>query len=389
MHDNHLTTAQILKTLVGFQSVSDQSNLPLLDWVETYATGLGASCRRTLDADGRKGNLLISTGPLDVPGVVLSGHTDVVPTTGQNWSHDPFDLWEADGKYYGRGTCDMKGFLAVALAKLPHMISAPLVKPVHIALSYDEEVGCTGILDLLEDFANLPTLPELVIVGEPTSMQPIVAHKSRLSMEVQVIGSECHASLAPQGVNAVEYAAEMVAFIKSLARRERDLGARDELFDVPHTTLHAGILRGGVALNVVANACEAAFEIRTLPEQDPHDYLHQIQDYVRTRLEPEMKAVNPDCGFEWRIQSDAPGFETDPQHDGVKLVQSLTGNASFAKVAYSTEAGRYQARWGLPCVVCGPGDIAQAHKPDEFISIKQIQECEDFIDRLIAAMSAP
>jgi len=380
-------TRHVLEKLVSFPTISSQSNLGLLQWVEDYVTPYGAICRRTYNPEKTKGNLLISFGPQDVPGIVLSGHTDVVPVEGQAWSYDPFTLFEDSGRLYGRGACDMKGFLAVVLAQVPNLPRANLQQPVHIALSHDEEVGCIGVGSLIEDLSNLPHMPKMVIVGEPTMMHPMLGHKGKMNVRVTVIGQECHSSLATSGVNAVEYAAELIAFIKSLSRKKQQNGPFDDMFDVTHTTLHTGIIQGGTALNIVPQDCWFEFEIRSLLHDDPMALFQEIQTFARETLEPEMQAINPDCGFVWDMYSNVPGADTNLNDPCVALMSQLTGVNSYGKVAFGTEAGLFQDRWDLPTVICGPGNIAQAHKPDEYISVEQVQACERFCDKLISHIS--
>jgi len=388
MLSDDLKTLSILKNLIAFPTISSESNLELIQWIEDYVTAYGATVRRTYNADKTKGNILITIGPADIPGVMLSGHTDVVPVAGQDWSSDPFSLTEKNGCVFGRGTCDMKGFIAVALAYVPKFAAANLAKPLHIALSYDEELGCIGVPSLIEDMANMPSRPEMIIVGEPTMMGPICAHKGKLDVRVQVKGLECHSSLCTTGVNAVEYAAEVISFIKTLARDKVKSGPFDTLFDVAHTTLHTGVIHGGTALNIVPQDCSFAFEIRSLPGDDPQAIFSKIQDYAQTKLEPEMKAIHPDCGFTWEVLSDIPGLDTDPEDQIVHTISQMSGANSCSKVAFGTEAGLFQHRWNIPTLICGPGDIIQAHKPDEFIALNQLRLCEAFIARLLDRITA-
>ncbi len=388
MSSDSLETLEILKTLVAFPTVSRESNLALIDWIEAYAQRFGATTRRTFNAEGTKGNILITVGPAEVPGVVLSGHTDVVPVDGQDWSSDPFAMTARDGRLYGRGCCDMKAFLAVALAWLPKFAAAQLKKPLHIACSHDEEVGCVGVQSLIEDMKHLPAIPEVCIVGEPTLMRPMLAHKGKVNVRVRVKGWECHSSLAPTGVNAIEYAAELIAFLKGMARKRSKEGPFDTMFDIAHTTIHTGLIEGGTALNIVPQDCTFDFEIRAIPVDDRMAMLDEIKDYVARELEPGMKAIHPSCGFSWEILSSVPGSDTDPNDPAVHMVSQLSGANSYGKVAFGTEAGRFQTRWNMSTVICGPGDIDQAHKPDEFIEISQVHACEDFVGRLLERMRA-
>ncbi|WP_337996632.1 acetylornithine deacetylase [Oleispirillum naphthae] len=388
MSSESLDTLNLLKTLVAFPTVSRDSNLALIDWIEAYVTRFGATCRRTYNAEKTKGNLFVTIGPADVPGVILSGHTDVVPVDGQDWATDPFAVAEKEGRLYGRGTADMKSFLAVILAYVPRFAAAKLKKPVHLAFSHDEEVGCIGVCSLIEDMAHLPVIPEMCIVGEPTLMRPMLAHKGKVNVRVRVKGWECHSSLAPTGVNAIEYAAELIAFLKALARRKSQEGPFDTMFDIAHTTVHTGLIEGGTALNIVPQDCTFDFEIRAVPADDRMGMLEEIKAYVAAELEPPMKAVHPACGFSWEVLSSVPGSDTDPNDPIVHMVSHLSGANSYGKVAFGTEAGRFQTRWNMPTVICGPGDIDQAHKPDEYIELSQIRACEGFIARLLERMAA-
>lgn len=388
MSSDSLDTIAILKTLVAFPTVSRESNLALIDWVEAYVARFGATTRRTFNAERTKGNILVTIGPAHLPGIVLSGHTDVVPVDGQHWASEPFTVTEKDGRLYGRGCADMKAFLAAALGALPKFAAAKLAKPLHIAFSHDEEVGCIGVRSLIEDMKDLPAIPEMCIVGEPTLMRPMLAHKGKVNVRVRVKGFECHSSLAPTGVNAIEYAAELIAFLKAMARRKSKEGPFDTMFDIAHTTVHTGLIEGGTALNIVPQDCCFDFEIRAIPQDDRQAMLDEIKAYVAAELEPGMKAIHPSCGFSWEILSSVPGSDTDPNDPIVHMVSQLSGANSYGKVAFGTEAGLFQTRWNMPTVICGPGDIDQAHKPDEFIEISQIALCDAFLDRLLDRMRA-
>ena len=314
---------------------------------------------------------------------MLSGHTDVVPVDGQDWNSNPFTLVEKNGRLYGRGTCDMKSFVAVALAYAPKFLERGLETPIHLAFSYDEEIGCIGVRRLIDVINGMAIKPKLCIVGEPTDMRVVVAHKGKTSYRCTVHGFEAHSSLAPHGVNAIEFAAELIAYIKIMARRIAKEGPFDPLFDVPHTTLHTGIVNGGTALNIVPKECYFEFEIRYLPDQRAETYLDKIEAFIRDELEPEMKLISNAAGFEITVKSTMPGLNMDPGDDAVNFVKALAGQNDHAKVAFGTEAGLFQQSAGVPTVVCGPGSINQAHKPNEFIEMSQIVKCEAFMDRLM------
>lgn len=379
-------TVEILRHLVAFDTVSSKSNLALIAWVEEFLAARGISSRRVYDATGQKANLYATIGPADVPGYILSGHTDVVPVEGQDWTHDPFTLIESDGKVFGRGACDMKGFLAVCLSRVDAMCAAPLKKPLHLAFSYDEEVGCLGVGGLIATLKDEPAYPVGCFVGEPSSMGIITAHKTKVSVAVTVRGKSCHSSIAPEGVNAVEYAARLISRIHEISRRLK-AGPADHLFDVPFGTSHTGVIRGGTALNIVPDLCTFEFEFRLLPNMDETPLINEIFTFAREVLEPEMKAVDPQTGIEFEFTAGFPGLDTEPEAEITVLAKKLAGKNDHAKVAYGTEAGQFSAA-GIPTVIVGPGSIEQAHKPDEFIEIRQLEICGAFIDKLIGFCSA-
>jgi acetylornithine deacetylase len=383
MKADDLLSADLIRSLVAFDTTSRESNLELIDFVEAYLNDLGVECLRVYDDDKRKANLYATLGPQDQSGILLSGHTDVVPVDGQDWTSDPFCVREADGRLYGRGTADMKGFIAIALAFAPKMLERGLKTPIHFAFSYDEEVGHLGARRLIEIIRGMPVQPAMCIVGEPTGMEVVIAHKGKRKVRVKVRGLEMHSSLAPQAVNAIEYAAELIAFIKGLARKIEREGPFDRMYDLSHSTIQVGLIQGGIALNIVPNACVFDFEIRHLPDDDPAARIAEIEAHAREVLEPMMQAVSPETGFEFVDLGTNPGLEIDPGADIVALVKRLTGRNSHTKVAFGTEAGLFQERAGIPTVVCGPGHIAQAHKPDEFISLEQLAKGEDFMRKLM------
>jgi acetylornithine deacetylase len=379
------SSEQMLAKLVAFDTTSSKTNLELIHWVQEYLQGYGVKSTLVHDATKNKANLHAVIGPADQPGVVLSGHTDVVPVEGQAWDSDPFKLRDHDGLLYARGTCDMKGFIAVALAKLPEMVKKPLKSPIHFAFSYDEEVGCIGAHSLVDLIAGLPAKPRLCVVGEPTSMKPITGHKGICDVECTVHGKESHSSLAPYAVNAVEAAAELITYIKSVSRRMATEGPFNKQFDPPFTTLQTGIIKGGTAMNIVPNKCEFAFEVRNIPETDTAKVVEEIRQHAFKVIEPRMKDIDPKTGFSFKTVADAPSFDIANDNPVVELVMSLSGANAVEKVSFATEAGIFQNK-GIPTVVCGPGSIAQAHKPNEFIAKEQVLKCENFIDRLLETM---
>jgi acetylornithine deacetylase len=371
----------MIAKLIGIPTVSRDSNLALIDFAREHLTRLGADIRLTFDDERRKANLFATLGPRTDGGLVLSGHTDVVPVAGQAWDTDPFELVEKDGRLYGRGTSDMKSFIAIALALLPEY--APrLEKPLHVALSYDEEVGCIGVGRLIDDVVRAGVKPSGCVVGEPTLMSPVIAHKGKRSYRCDVRGRASHSAYAPRAVNAVEAAAEAIAYLKRMARRFRDEGPHDHGFDVPHTTVHTGVVRGGTALNIVPHECTFDFEFRYLPGDDPDALLDELRSYLGRDVEPEMHAIDPSSGFDIAMLSEIPALSVGAESPIVGLVQELTGNTEIGKVSYGTEASQFQ-RAGMPSVVCGPGSILQAHRPNEYVEIAQVEACEAFLRKLM------
>lgn len=380
-------TVDMLKALVSFDTTSYRSNLDLIDYVNGYLKGHGVATWLDFNTDKTKANLYAVIGPADRGGVALSGHTDVVPVEGQAWTLDPWRMCEKEGRYYGRGTTDMKGFIAVVLAAVPRLLNAPLSEPVHICLSYDEEVGCVGVRSLLQYLSRQDNRPRICFVGEPTGMGVVIGHKGKLTTRCRVKGHACHSSLAPQGVNAVEYAAKAITYLSDMARRKEQEGPFDEVYDVPHTTIHTGVIQGGTMVNVVPEVCRFLFEFRNLPADSPQDLLEEVQLFAREKLEPAMKAINPETGFSWEEDSSFPGLDTDPGAAVVDLARRFSGSTECRKVAFGTEAGGFD-RIGVPAIVCGPGSIQQAHKPDEFIEASQLAACERFVDKLIEHLTA-
>lgn len=374
--------SEILAALVAFDTTSRNSNLELISWVESYLDALGVTSTRIPDAEGRKTNLWATIGPADMPGYVLSGHTDTVPVDDQPWTSDPFRLTERDGKLFARGACDMKGFVACCLAAVPDMLARPLRHPLHLAFSYDEEVGCIGVRDMIAKLQDAPIKPIACFVGEPTNMEVVIGHKSKRSFWVTVRGRTCHSSLAPQGVNAVEYAARLIVKIREISDRQRLKGPQDPLYDVPFTTGHTGTVEGGIALNVVPDLCKFVYEFRAVGGDDPNLLAAEVEKYAREVLEPEMRAVAPETGIDFAARPFQAGLDTAPDSELTVLAKQLAGRNGHGKVAFGTEAGLFQAG-GVPSVVIGPGSIDQAHKADEFIEIAEIAKCGQFLDRLI------
>jgi acetylornithine deacetylase len=382
-----LSVRDLIARLIAFDTTSRESNLALIEFVRDYLDSWGIASELYFDADRRKADLYATVGPDDRGGLMLSGHTDTVPVDGQAWDSDPFDVTPRDGRLYARGSSDMKSFIAVALSQVPVFAAAKLRTPLHLALSYDEEVGCLGVRDLIADVSRRPVRPLACIVGEPTLMTPVIAHKGKLTMRCEVHGHETHSALTHQGVNAVEIAAEIVAYLKNMARRQRDHGPYDHGFGPPYTTIHAGTIRGGTAVNIVPRECVFDFEIRAIADDDPHALFHELRDYALAKLLPEMHAVSADAAIHFHVLNDAPGLSMAPDAAVVKLAQALSGANDNGKVSYTAEAGLFQAA-EIPAVICGPGSIEQAHKPNEFIALDQIARCETFMRRVFEHLRA-
>lgn len=379
-----MTAIEILDRLVAFDTTSRLSNLALIEWVADYLDGLGLQGRLSYDDSGKKANLLVFYGNGGGAPLLLSGHTDVVPVDGQTWSSDPFRLLQRDGRLYGRGTCDMKGFIAVVLERLAAWQQSGQAQDLSLglALSYDEEVGCLGVRRLLSDLKESGVEVSGCIVGEPTSMQPVIAHKGIAHYRCHVHGRAAHSSLTPQGVNAIEYAARLINHVRMLAEAEASFGRHEPLFDVPFNTLQTGWIQGGVAPNIVPKDCEFIVECRCLPGDDPERFLRSMQECAESML-PEMRKVAPEAAIAFEQVVDCPPFES-PQDSALRdWVAELCAGEPERAVAYATEAGCFGLS-GIPSVVCGPGSIEQAHRPDEFIEISQLTQCAAWLDRLAA-----
>ncbi|MGH6880334.1 acetylornithine deacetylase [Hypericibacter sp.] len=378
---------EMIETLVGFPTVSADSNLNLIGFVRDYLADLGVESRLTYDESKRKANLFATVGPDHPGGVVLSGHTDVVPVAGQPWESDPFTLTRRGDKIYGRGTSDMKSFIAVALALVPEFQKAGLRRPIHLALSYDEEVGCFGVPHMLRDIAaNLP-LPAMAIIGEPTSMQLANRHKGDLVFRTRFTGRDGHSSAPQRGLNAIFSAAEFLTFLSRLAAELRDEGPQDESFDPPYTTVNVGQIDGGTAFNIVARRCEIIWEFRPIPSVAPETVIARVQGFVDSELLPRMRQAAEEADVETTTLVALPPLMPEPDSPAEALIHALTGVNEAIGVAFGTEAGHFQ-QTGIPAVVFGPGSIQQAHKPNEFIEIAQVEACVGFMRKLAAWAAA-
>ncbi len=375
--------------LVSMDTVSRHPNLGLIETVRDELRSRGIESTLTYGRDGKWANLFATLPAHDGAtngGIVLSGHTDVVPVDGQKWDSDPFKPEVRDGLLYGRGTCDMKGFIGAALALVPEMQRVKLSKPLHLALSFDEEVGCAGAPLMIEELLKRGVKPQGCIVGEPTGMRPIVAHKGINAYQCCVRGHAAHSSLTPRGLNAIEYAARLICHIRDLADEFRAQGPFDELYDVPFTTSQTSTIEGGNAINTVPAECRFVFEFRNLPSLDPEAIFARIERYARETLLPQMRREHASAAIEFTKIAAAPGLDAAEQAAITQLVRTLTADQAQRKVAYGTEAGLF-ARAGIPSVVCGPGDIEQAHKANEFVALEQLVACESFLRKLIHGMS--
>ncbi|WP_377706329.1 acetylornithine deacetylase [Pseudomonas protegens] len=375
------SSRELLARLVGFATVSRDSNLELIGFIRDYLASHGVHSELIYNPERTKANLFASIGPEDRGGVVLSGHTDVVPVDGQAWSVEPFVLSERKGRLYGRGTADMKGFIASVLAAVPGLTRRRLRLPVHLAFSYDEEVGCLGVRPMLERMQQRPHKPLLCLIGEPTELRPVLGHKGKLAMRCQVRGAACHSAYAPYGVNAIEYAARLIGKLGEIGSRLAQPEHHDPRFDPPFSTVQTGTIQGGRALNIVPAECQFDFEVRTLPGYDAQAVVDQLQGYARDQLLPQMQAVQADTGIALQPLSAYPGLATAADSEAAELLALLSGSREFGTVAFGTEGGLFHQA-GIPTVVCGPGSMDQGHKPDEFISLEQLHACDALLLRL-------
>ena len=376
-----LTTAEVLARLVSFDTTSRNSNLPLIGFVRSYLDAHGVPYRVSTDDTGQKANIHAIIGPHEAGGLALSGHVDTVPVDGQAWSADPFTLREQSGNLYARGACDMKGFVASCLAAVPDFLARPLVRPLHLFISYDEEVGCGGAKRLIQDFTDSGLKPAMCVVGEPSGMKPILAHKGKLNLHVHVKGQPGHSSEPAKGVNAIYPAAAAIGWVEAEARRFAAEGPFEDGFDPPYTTIHVGTVQGGSILNIIPEYADFVMEWRPVPGVDPWAQVERLKAHVAQHIEPAMQRINPACGFSYEIELEMPGMALPADHALTAVVKQLTGSNSTGKVSYGTEGGFYQNA-GIPTIICGPGHIAQAHQPDEFVALSELASCDAFIRRL-------
>ena len=384
-----MSALQLVQRLIGFDTTSRLSNLALIDFAQDLLEKAGARCRRTPDATGAKANLFASFGPLHGDkegdgGYVLSGHTDVVPVDGQDWASDPFQAEIRDGKLYGRGAADMKGFLGVALSLAGEIGKARLTRPLHFALSYDEEVGCVGVTGLLADLKAQNLKPALAIIGEPTSMRLVGAHKGGAKLVTACHGKEHHSSAPDKGANAVMMAGDFIGLLSKVG--EELQGDSDSRFDPPHSTVQATVISGGTAVNILARDAQVTWEYRALPDRDGLAIVEDIKRRAAADILPRYRACAQEAAIETVLHAHYPGLKLDEGSPAIALARELTGANEIAAVAYGTEAGHFQT-YGIPAVICGPGSIDQAHAADEYVALSQLDACESFLRKVIAKAS--
>lgn len=375
----------ILDRLLAFDTVSSRPNLALMDYVRDLLESAGLQVTLVPDAAGGKANLYASTGPEGVGGVMLSGHTDVVPVEGQVWTKAPFALTASDGRYYGRGAADMKGFVACAVEAMLLAARRPLKVPLHLALSYDEEIGCMGVRSLIDLLEAAPVKPRFCIVGEPTGMQVATGHKGKVALRATCVGREGHSALAPLALNALHLAADFIGVVRDLQAEVAATGLKDGDYDVPYTTLHVGKMQGGVQVNIVPNQAVLDFEIRSLAGEDVGGLIARLEAEAEAIVAP-VRGEFPEAAIRVERLWDYPGLGTPSDAEVVRFVKGLTGANGTIKVAFGTEGGLFDARLGVPTVICGPGSMAQGHKPDEFVSVEQIQRCRRMLAALVGRL---
>lgn len=376
------TTREMIAKLVSFDTTSRNSNLDLIAFVESYLSDHGVGCRLVANEDDTKASLFATLGPADkAGGIVLSGHTDVVPVDGQDWTSDPFKVVEREGRLFGRGTSDMKSFIGAALAAVPDFLARGPHIPVHFALSYDEEIGCLGVRPMIDSIIRTLPKPQVVIVGEPSDMKVVNAHKGIRSYNTVVTGLEFHSSQTHQGVSAIQYAAELISHLMMLGAEMRERGDASGRFHPPYTTVNVGIINGGTAVNIIPRSCSFLWEYRSLPDADADEIINRFNAFAENDVLARMRAVFPGATIETVSRASSPGLAPEDGSSAETLVMRLAQCNSAEAVSYNTEAGLFQLA-DIPTVVCGPGSIDQAHKPDEFIALSQIAECERFMARL-------
>ena len=380
-----MQTLEILERMISFDTTSRNPNMDLIEFVRDILAQNGIQSTLLQDETGKKANLYATVGPVDCGGVMLSGHTDVVPVDGQNWTKDPFKLTEENGLLFGRGTADMKGFDACAIAAMLKAAKCTLKTPLHLALSYDEEIGCIGVHSLIDMLAQAPVRPAMCIVGEPTNLSVATGHKGKVALRAQCVGREGHSALAPLALNALHLGCDFIQEIRDMQDRFERKGHRDADYDISYTTLHVGKMSGGTALNIVPNHCELDFEIRNVAEDDPDKIIAEFHRRADAIVD-KYKAHAPEASIAIEERFSYPGLNTPTNADVVGFVKSLTGANGTCKVAFGTEGGLFSGKLDIPTVVCGPGSMNQGHKPDEFVSVEQISKCDTMLETLVARL---
>lgn len=382
-----LSALEIMEKLISFPTVSHDSNLDLIDWVEEYLNSHGVKSTRVPNEDGTKAAIYANVGPEVEGGVILSGHTDVVPVDGQAWDTDPFSVVEKDGKYFGRGTCDMKGFDAIALAAVPLALEQGVKRPLQIALSYDEEIGCTGAPPMIDHLNGVLPKAGAVIVGEPSMMKAVTGHKGGVGFRVDVTGFEVHSSLLPDGVSAVMEAARLISWLneQNAVLQAAEPSAIAAMFNPPHTTLHAGVISGGTAQNITAKDCSFSVDMRVVPDESPDEWRARFRARA-AEIAAEMAGRVPGTGITVTDTFDVPGLKPEDMGAAETLARAITGDNGDHVVSYGTEAGQFQER-GHSAVICGPGDIAQAHQPNEYVTKAQFEAGIAFTRQLVADLA--
>ena len=387
---SYSNTESILENLISFATVSRDSNLALIDYIEDYLDQFGVASKRVFNEEHTKANLHAVIGPKEAAGIMLSGHTDVVPIDGQDWTVDPFAMTCVDQRLYGRGTTDMKGFIASVLALVPEAVkrheSGQLKQSIHLAFSYDEEIGCVGVRRMLDILESAPVQPMFCIIGEPTEMQVGIAHKGKTAGLCRCTGVEAHSALADKGLNAIYMAAELISAIRDVQEKIKNEREQDDDYSVPYTTLHIGTITGGTALNIIPKNCEFKFEIRNIATDSPEDILSQIRQCGKDIVE-RYQADFPTADIAIDIFNQYPALSTSPEEPVVKFAQQMMDTDQFIKLAFGTEGGLFQDRLGIPTVICGPGSMDQGHKPDEFIHRNELERCDAFLHKVLDHIS--
>ncbi|MDB5550853.1 MAG: argE 1 [Rhizobium sp.] len=378
---------EIFERLIAFPTVSRDGNIELIRYIADFLSGAGIEAQLYPHEDGDRASLFATVGPHKRGGAVLSGHTDVVPVDGQAWTSDPFRLTRREDRLFARGAADMKGFVACAIEALVAAKEQDLARPLHVAFSYDEEIGCVGVRPMLAELAAAGIRPEWVLIGEPTAMQVATGHKGKTGIRATCKGHAAHSALAPSGLNAIHLASDMLTGIREMQAEIERTGRRDDNYDVPYTTLHAGVIKGGTALNIVPDNCEMLFEIRNIAGDDPKSIMNQFFDRAEA-IVSKSKSRFPEAEIRLDIFNEYPGLGTDEAGAVAERAITLSGQSNRIKVAFGTEGGLFQEVLGTTAIVCGPGNMDQGHKPDEFVTVQQMEECRSMLLRVTDTLKA-